>query len=53
MEKGAKQNISLQDLMNALKGADNSSHPVEGWSPDYCGEMDMIIKSDGTWWHEG
>jgi hypothetical protein len=53
MEKGTKQNISLQDLMNALKDADNSSHPVEGWNPDYCGEMDMIIKSDGTWWHEG
>ena len=53
METGAKQNISLQDLMNALKDAENSSHPVEGWKPDYCGEMDMIIKADGTWWHEG
>ena len=53
MEKGAKQNISLQDLMSALKDAENSSHPVEGWNPDYCGEMDMIIKADGTWWHEG
>lgn len=27
--------------------------PVDKWNPDYCGEMDMVIKSDGSWWHEG
>lgn len=27
--------------------------PVEKWHPDYCGEMDMVIGADGTWWHEG
>lgn len=27
--------------------------PVHLWSPDYCGEMDLVIKTDGSWWHEG
>ena len=27
--------------------------PVHEWDPENCGEMDMVIKSDGTWWHEG
>ena len=27
--------------------------PVHLWNPPYCGEIDLIIKSDGTWVHEG
>ncbi|WOI52031.1 DUF1285 domain-containing protein [Parvularcula sp. LCG005] len=27
--------------------------PVEGWHPDHCGMMDLVIKSDGMWIHEG
>ncbi|MEM9809876.1 MAG: DUF1285 domain-containing protein [Pseudomonadota bacterium] len=27
--------------------------PVETWHPDHCGSMDLTIKADGTWWHEG
>ncbi|WP_226646350.1 DUF1285 domain-containing protein [Microbulbifer variabilis] len=27
--------------------------PVERWDPDFCGDMDMVIKSDGRWIHEG
>ncbi|WP_019961187.1 DUF1285 domain-containing protein [Woodsholea maritima] len=27
--------------------------PVERWNPDHCGVMDMVIKRDGSWWHEG
>ena len=27
--------------------------PVERWNPDYCGELDLVIKADGTWVHEG
>lgn len=27
--------------------------PVEKWSPDYCGDMDMQIRRDGTWFYEG
>ncbi len=27
--------------------------PVEKWQPAYCGEMDMVIRADGRWDHEG
>ncbi len=27
--------------------------PVEKWNPDFCGEIDLVIKRDGTWVHEG
>lgn len=26
--------------------------PVHLWNPPYCGEMDMRIARDGTWYHE-
>jgi len=45
--------FSLQDLMRALADTDEGQRPVERWNPPYCGEMDMVIKSDGTWWHDG
>ncbi len=27
--------------------------PVEKWSPAYCGELDLEIRRDGLWVHEG
>lgn len=27
--------------------------PVHLWDPPYCGEIDMEIRRDGTWFHEG
>ncbi|CUH40607.1 hypothetical protein JSE7799_03342 [Jannaschia seosinensis] len=27
--------------------------PVHLWNPDYCGEIDILIRRDGTWIHEG
>lgn len=26
--------------------------PVHLWNPPYCGEMDMEIRADGSWFHE-
>lgn len=45
--------FSLQDLMDALADTSDGERPVERWNPDYCGEMDLVIKADGSWWHEG
>lgn len=50
---GGKSQFSLQDLMKALADTEGGQRPVEKWNPDYCGEMDMVIKADGSWWHEG
>jgi len=27
--------------------------PVEDWNPDFCGEMDLLIKANGDWYHQG
>jgi hypothetical protein len=27
--------------------------PVHLWNPPNCGEIDIRIRRDGTWWHEG
>lgn len=27
--------------------------PVERWNPDYCGDIDMEIRADGTWFYMG
>lgn len=39
--------------MDALKETEDGERPVERWNPTFCGEMDMVIKADGSWWHEG
>ena len=39
--------------MKALADTSDDRRPVERWHPDHCGEIDIIIKSDGVWWHEG
>ena len=41
----------LAEAQNAIKR--RGVAPVEKWNPDYCGEMDMRIAADGTWFHEG
>ena len=27
--------------------------PVDKWDPPFCGNMNLHIKSNGQWWHEG
>lgn len=41
----------LAQAQNAIKR--RGVAPVEKWNPEYCGEMDMRIARDGTWFHEG
>lgn len=40
-------------LEQAQRAAKKGPPPVHLWNPDYCGEMDMRIARDGTWFHEG
>ena len=39
--------------MKALADTSDDRRPVERWHPEHCGEIDIVIKSDGSWWHEG
>jgi hypothetical protein len=47
----------MTDLMRyaaALEGAPSRAlPPVEKWNPPYCGEIDILIRRDGVWVHEG
>ena len=44
--------MSLDSLLAQLS-SQSSMPPVEEWDPDYCGEIDLIIKKDGTWFYQG
>ncbi|WP_237061548.1 DUF1285 domain-containing protein [Microbulbifer zhoushanensis] len=39
----------LQRLQEEFSG----HPPVSDWNPDLCGDMDMLIRRDGNWVHEG
>ncbi|SHE54841.1 hypothetical protein SAMN04487965_0130 [Microbulbifer donghaiensis] len=39
----------LQQLQREFRG----HPPVHKWNPDLCGDMEMVIRRDGRWIHEG
>ncbi|MEO0774776.1 MAG: DUF1285 domain-containing protein [Pseudomonadota bacterium] len=45
---------SAESLASAAKSAGKKGlPPVHLWNPDFCGDIDMQIKRDGTWFYEG
>lgn len=47
---------TLETLGNELEstlGTVNDVPPVDSWNPPFSGNIDMAIKHDGTWYHEG
>ena len=42
---------SQSDALDSVTG--NPMPPIERWSPAFCGDLDMEIRADGTWWYEG
>ncbi len=42
----------LKALMGRA-GKQKSTPPVETWNPDFCGDLDMRIAADGTWFYLG
>lgn len=46
--------FSLASKMASLESeAGRGLPPVEKWNPSYCGEIDIVIRRDGLWFHEG
>jgi hypothetical protein len=43
--------LSLTDI--ARLAEENKLPPVERWNPTHCGDSDMRIARDGTWFHQG
>ena len=45
---------SAENLASAVKKASKKGPPpVHLWNPDFCGDLDMRIARDGTWWYLG
>ena len=45
---------SADGLMSAVSGvAKKGPPPVHLWNPDFCGDIDMRIARDGTWFYQG
>ena len=53
MPSNSQTRDPMQSLLKAAREAGTGLPPVERWHPEYCGEMDLVIKRDGSWWHEG
>ncbi|MET0371160.1 MAG: DUF1285 domain-containing protein [Sphingobium sp.] len=43
--------LSLAEVARLL--AEKRLPPVEKWNPDHCGDSEMRIARDGTWFHQG
>lgn len=46
----------LTDLLNQSNLTNTKAPtipPLENWSPNFCGDMDLTLKANGEWWHKG
>lgn len=55
MKSDGNSVISLEDVLAAIApdGMDRPLPPVETWHPERTTDIEMEIRSDGSWWHEG
>ena len=45
---------SAQSIAEAIKASKSRGlPPLEQWNPPFCGDIDMEIRRDGTWFYEG
>jgi hypothetical protein len=48
--------IKLNEHFTILKrctASHKSFPPLDQWHPKHCGKMDLKVKANGEWWHEG
>ena len=50
---GATEARGLEALISRATRAGKGAAPVERWNPEFCGDLDMEIKQDGTWFYLG
>jgi hypothetical protein len=57
MTKSEDAQMIVKPLSTGLaavqKAAKKGPPPLELWNPPFCGDIDMRIATDGTWFHEG
>ncbi|HUF87338.1 MAG TPA: DUF1285 domain-containing protein [Thermohalobaculum sp.] len=44
---------ALARAAKAAKGKGRGPAPVHLWNPPFCGELDIRIRRDGSWWYLG
>ena len=44
---------ALEALMSRATHAGAGLPPVDKWNPEFCGDLDIQIKRDGTWFYMG
>ena len=45
--------MELATLQKQLADQQGKLPPVDKWNPDFCGDMDLVIKHDGSWFYMG
>ena len=47
--------VSAENIASSARAASKGRGlpPVEKWNPPFCGDLDMRIARDGTWFYEG
>lgn len=50
---GAGDAAGLSALVSRAARAGKGLPPVERWNPPFCGDIDMEIRADGTWFYLG
>ena len=50
---GAADAAGLSALISRAARAGKGPPPVERWNPPFCGDLDMEIRADGTWFYLG
>jgi uncharacterized protein len=49
----APNSASLADMIARASRTGKGVPPVETWEPPFCGDIDMVIKRDGSWFYLG
>ncbi|MEO1702538.1 MAG: DUF1285 domain-containing protein [Pseudomonadota bacterium] len=50
---GTALNKLANQISNGQRAAKRPIPPVEDWNPPFCGDIDMEIRSDGSWYYLG
>lgn len=53
MSESGPEASGLAGVANAAREARRGPPPVHLWHPTHCGDIDIVIRRDGTWMHEG
>lgn len=49
----ANQTPSLDLATVAAAVSETDTAPLASWNPPFCGDIDLTIKRDGSWWYQG